>query len=206
MIAVLTGDIINSAQTPVPEWLPALKSLMGEWGGSPGDWEIYRGDELQLRLPPNEALRAAVCLKALMRSREDMDIRLAIGIGMETYRGQRVSESNGEAYQRSGRAFENLNREKTRLKVSGGVPAADKSLNLMLRLGLQFMDSWSRVSAETVSLALAFPEASQETLARQLDIRQSAVSQRQTRARLDLVMELLDYYREDYLKQIGCFS
>ena len=32
MIAVLTGDIINSAQTPVPEWLPALKSLMGSGG------------------------------------------------------------------------------------------------------------------------------------------------------------------------------
>lgn len=204
MIAVLTGDIINSAQTPVPEWLPALKSLMGEWGESPQDWEIYRGDELQLRLPPGKALRAAVWLKALMRSREDMDIRLAIGIGTETFRGRRVSESNGEAYRRSGRAFENLKKDKTRLKVSGGVPDADKSLNLMLRLALQFMDSWTRVSAETVSLALAYPEASQETLAEQLEIRQSAVSQRQTRARLDLVRELLGYYQDDYLKQIGC--
>ena len=133
-----------------------------------------------------------------------MDIRLAIGIGTETFRGRRVSESNGEAYRRSGRAFENLKKDKTRLKVSGGVPDADKSLNLMLRLALQFMDSWTRVSAETVSLALAYPEASQETLAERLEIRQSAVSQRQTRARLDLVRELLGYYQDDYLKQIGC--
>lgn len=204
MVAVLTGDIINSAQIPVPDWLPALKTLLGEWGDTPQDWEIYRGDELQLRLPPCQALRAAICLKALMRSKQDMDIRLAIGIGTESYRGRRVSESNGEAYRRSGRAFENLKKEKTRLRVSGGVPAADKSLNLMLRLGLQFMDNWTRVSAEAVSLALAHPDASQEALAAQLNIRQSAVSQRQTRARLDLVRELLNYYRDDYLKQIGC--
>jgi DNA-binding Lrp family transcriptional regulator len=68
----------------------------------------------------------------------------------------------------------------------------------MLTLALNFMGSWSQVSAEIMALVLARPEAQQEELAQQLNIRQSAVSQRLKRARKDLVLELLDYYTQTY--------
>ncbi len=206
MVAILTGDIMHSARTPVPQWMDPLRSLMGRWGKNPGDWDIYRGDELQMRLPPGEALFAAIRLKAMMRSEADLDIRLAIGIGNEDFRGKRVSESNGPAYHRSGHAFERLRKEKVRMLVAGGEESADRGFNLMLKLASQIMDNWSRVSAEAVGLALDNPEASQEQLANQLNIKQSAISQRHSRARLDLVRELLSYYKDVYLIQIGCYS
>ena len=77
----------------------------------------------------------------------------------------------------------------------------DRTLNLMLRLALDFMDDWSIVSAEIVALVLENPEASQQEIAERLHIQQSAVSQRQKRARLDLVTELLDYYEQNGTKQ-----
>ena len=64
----------------------------------------------------------------------------------------------------------------------------------MIKLALDFMDEWTSVSAEIVGIALANPKMSQQEIAAQLSIQQSAVSQRQKRARLDLVEELLEYY------------
>lgn len=203
MIAVLTADIIDSAQKPVADWLGPLREFLAGQGRHPADWDIYRGDELQLRTSPENALRAAVGLKALMRSVGGLDIRIAIGLGEESFRAARVGESNGTAYQRSGRAFGQLREEKNRLMVSSGCEVPDRTMNLLLRMALQFMDQWSQVSAESVVLALSEPEASQQQLAERLGIRQSAVSQRQARARLDLVGELFAYYRDVYLKQIG---
>jgi predicted transcriptional regulator len=66
----------------------------------------------------------------------------------------------------------------------------------MIKLALDFIDDWSPVSAEIVAMALENPNASQQEIAARLDIQQSAVSQRQKRARLDLVQELLTYYSE----------
>jgi predicted DNA binding protein len=48
---------------------------------------------------------------------------------------------------------------------------------------------------------LARPEASQESLAEVLNIKQSAVSQRLKRARKDLVAELIDYYTQTFKTQ-----
>jgi len=64
----------------------------------------------------------------------------------------------------------------------------------MLKLALDFMDEWTSVSAEIVAIALSNPKSSQQDMAQRLSIQQSAVSQRQKRARLDLVEELLEYY------------
>lgn len=206
MIAILTADIINSAAHEVPRWIEPLKAYLSRYGESPVDWDIYRGDELQLRVPPEQALEAAIGLKALVRSHAGMDIRVGIGLGTETHRAPRVAESNGSAYRNSGRLLEALGASKLRMQVKSDCTEADPALNLMLKLALHFMDQWSQVSAEAIGRVLAHPEASQTDIARQLGIRQSAVSQRQSRARLDLVRDLLAYYRSDYLKTLEACS
>lgn len=193
-IAVLTGDIINSKAYQAGEWMNRLKPFLQSFGTSPGDWEIYRGDEFQLRLSPQQALKAAIQLKALIKQVKGLDVRMAIGIGQETYRGARVGESNGTAYQRSGKAFESLKQESRNMCLATGRQAADRALNLMIALALDFMDDWSPVSAEMMFLVLEKPNASQDAMARHLHIRQSAVSQRLKRARYDLVLALLTYY------------
>ncbi|MCW5517101.1 SatD family protein [Muriicola sp. Z0-33] len=194
MIAIITGDIINSEAHIASQWIPVLKEYFAQLGNAPKDWEIYRGDEFQLRLSPKQALRSAIQIKAMIKSVKNLDVRLGIGLGDETYSGEGVSESNGTAYQRSGRVFESLKERKLNLALATDDKPYDLSINLMLKLALDFMDDWSPVSAEVITLALQQPKTSQKDIANLLNIQQSAVSQRLKRARWELVQELLDYY------------
>lgn len=198
MIAIITGDIVNSGNYNSKEWIPVLKSHLDTIGNTPADWEVYRGDEFQLKLPIEGVLKEAIYLKALLKGVKNLDVRMSIGIGEETYIGSGVSESNGSAYQRSGRTLDALKRVKTNLAIATGDVLIDKTLNLMLKLALDFMDNWSVVSAEIVCIVLKNPEVSQKEIAKQLGIQQSAVSQRYKRARLDLVLDVLQYYKEKY--------
>jgi len=196
MIAIITGDIINSETHQASEWVYLLRNYFSKLGESPADWEIYRGDEFQLKIAQEQALRTAIHIKALVKSIKNLDVRMGIGLGTETFIGNGVSESNGPAYQRSGRTFETLKDRKLNLTIDTSNEDHNRVLNLMLKLALNFMDDWSTVSAEIVVLALENPNASQKEIAKQLNIQQSAVSQRQKRARLDLVLELLNYYTQ----------
>ncbi len=195
MIAIITGDIVNSRGYDTTEWMGRLKTCLSQWGDTPKTWEIYRGDEIQLRLPIDEALFAAIRIKALMKTIKGLDIRMGIGVGTESFVGAGVSESNGTAYQRSGITLEALKENKVNLMIATADSEYNRTLNLMLKLASDFMDDWSTVSAEMVYLVLGNPEKSQQNLAEQLHIKQSAVSQRTKRARLDLVQELLAYYK-----------
>lgn len=195
MIAIITGDIINSEKHPSSAWIAELKDYFNRFGPAPMQWEIYRGDEFQLKVNEDNALLSAIRIKALLKSVKGLDVRMGIGIGLETYIGTGVSESNGTAHQRSGRKFESLKESKINLSIATGNESHDLTLNLMLRLALDFMDSWSVVSAEIVAIVLDYPEASQKEIATKLNIKQSAVSQRIKRARLDLILDVLAYYQ-----------
>lgn len=194
MVAIITGDIINSQTDSSSDWMANLKSFLGSLGNSPLDWEIYRGDEFQIKTSPQKALRTAIHIKAIIKMNKSLDVRMGIGIGSEAYTAASVSESNGEAHQRSGRMFETLKDQKLNLAIATGDEQKDRSLNLMLKLALDFMDNWSEVSSEIVRITLEYPSESQQEIADRLGIKQSAVSQRLQRARMDLVLDLLQYY------------
>ncbi|NNF19241.1 MAG: winged helix-turn-helix transcriptional regulator [Flavobacteriaceae bacterium] len=202
MIAIITGDIINSGEYRASEWMEELKSYFLQLGNSPADWEFYRGDEFQIRVPAERALHTAIAIKARIKTFKKLDVRMGIGLGDETYKGPKVSESNGTAYQRSGRTFERLKDEKVHLAISSGHPKQDRTLNLILQLALDFMNDWSQVSAEIMVLLLKEPGAAQNQIAEQLGIKQSAVSQRFKRARKDLVLSILRHYNS-ILKELN---
>lgn len=201
MIAIITADIVNSAQYETEAWMNVLKRALSQWGDTPHDWEIYRGDEFQLRTSPERALQIAVELKARLKCIKNLDLRIAIGLGDEQFRGQGVSESNGTAHQRSGRMLEELKKKRKNMGIDTGNPKHNQGLNLIIDLAMDFMDSWSTVSAEIVKVSLAQPGITQTALARQLQIKQSAVSQRRKRARYSLVLDVLQYYTQ-ILKEI----
>ena len=62
MIAVITGDIINSKKSSPKLWLEALKTILNNYGSSPLVWEVYRGDSFQLEVNPKDALKACVLI------------------------------------------------------------------------------------------------------------------------------------------------
>ncbi len=194
MIAIITGDIINSEKYKVSDWLVGLKTYLSTLGKTPKDWDIYRGDEFQLKVDPSDALKVAIEIKSQIKQFKGLDVRMAIGIGEESYSGEGISESNGPAYQLSGRTFETLKEQKLNLAIATTDKNKDNTLNLVFKLALEFMDNWSVVSAEIVALSLQNPESSQQELADVLKIKQSAVSQRLKRAKADLVFEVLNFY------------
>jgi len=111
MIAVITGDIINSRKGKVETWLNLLKSTLEKYGKQPQDWEIYRGDSFQLSVPVEKALLAGLHIKSTIKQTKTYDVRIAIGIGEVKYKSQKITESNGSAYINSGECFESLKKQ-----------------------------------------------------------------------------------------------
>ncbi|WP_372944654.1 hypothetical protein [Muriicola sp.] len=198
MLAIITGDIVNSGLYPAGDWMPRLKEVLSRAGNQPKTWDIYRGDEFQLKTTKDRALELALQLKSTLKTIRDLDVRIAIGLGDESFAGNKITESNGSAYRNSGRLFAELKSGRQSLAIRSPWADKDQTMNLMLRMALSFMDEWSTVSAETVAWNLLHPESSQQEMASHFSIRQSAVSQRLKRARTDLVLELLEFYRTFY--------
>jgi hypothetical protein len=192
MVAIITGDVINSEKVDANKWLSVLKEYFNTFGKSPTDWAIYRGDEFQLRIGNvEEAFITAIQIKAKMKQFKELDVRLSIGLGDEIVRSNNILESNGTAFVRSGRTFDDLRKNKTTMFVNTGNQEIDQELNLYIKLALTgFMDKWSVASAEIVSLNLENMSISQEEIAKMAGMAQAAISQRLKRANFEVLMDL----------------
>lgn len=196
MICILTGDIKGSRKAKSKNWLAELKELFLQFGKNPADWEIYRGDEFQIEIKDcEEALLIAFQIKAFLRT-ISLDARMSIGIGEKTSKAKRISESNGSAFVYSGEAFEIMKKNKINLVVQSADNQFNKDMNLLIRLGLSFMDNWLAQQAEYVLLAINNPKLSQEEMGEILKINQAAVSKRRKRANFDLMLEINQAYVE----------
>jgi len=201
MTSVITGDIIGSRQQKSKDWVEDLKKVLSSFGETPGQWEVYRGDEFQIEIKnPEEALLAAILIKAHLKTIKS-DARMSIGFGDKTHNARKISESNGTAFIHSGELFETLKKQKVTLALRTGDTVFDEKMNLMIQLALTFMDNWLAQQAEFVAIAIETPGVSQEELGQKLGINQAAVSRRQKRAQFDLVLHLDRYFRTQ-IKQL----
>lgn len=193
MTSIITGDIINSKKSSPKNWLEALKSILNSFGNSPKAWEIYRGDSFQLEVRPEQALQACMLIKATIKQFEDIDVRLAIGIGEKTYQSKNITESNGSAFVNSGDCFENL--KKTTLAIKSPFEQFDTSINIMLELAQLTINNWSSTSAILVKKTLENPDLNQNQLAEIFKKTQGNISQGLKRAGFDEISKLLHYYK-----------
>lgn len=194
MIAVITGDIVNSRKEPSIKWLPLLKEILNQYGITPEEWEIFRGDSFQLALEPRKALKAAIHIKAGIKVLKDLDVRMAIGVGGQNYKAKNISESNGSAFVHSGECFEML--KKQHLGIRTGREELDEGLNLLLSLGLLTMDTWSPTVAEVIKLALQNEEGNQTELAQLTNKSQSTISEALKRGGFDEIMQMISFYEK----------
>ncbi len=203
MQAVITGDIINSRKSSTEETLRDLKLVLQVYGSSPRDWEIYRGDSFQLLVATaKESLDAAINIKAKLKTEKGRDGRMSIGIGEVSYRASAITESNGDAFVRSGNRFDQLRKTKTNLAIESPWSDFDEEMNLYFQLALITMDGWSQASAEFMVAQLADEDQSQQALAEKLGIGQSSVSERKKRAHYDELLRLRQRFKkrvEEYL-------
>ncbi len=195
MTCVITGDIIESRNRKKGIWLQPIKNLLKEFGSTPKQWEIYRGDEFQLELKPEDAMSAIIMIKACLKDIK-MDARMSIGIGEKTYSAAKVSQSNGTAFIRSGESFNMLKEQRTTVLINSGNEVWDMEMNIILRLVETITNSWLQPSAEFIFIAQQNPELSQEQIGEKLNITQAAVSKRQKRSNYELIMDVEKFYRE----------
>ncbi|MEO9022836.1 MAG: hypothetical protein ABI237_08465 [Ginsengibacter sp.] len=196
MICVITGDVINSTKNVPRVWLKPLKKELNEIGESPKVWEIYRGDSFQVLVnDPVNALITAIKIKAALKSIQNTDVRMALGLGSRTYNAPKITESNGSAFVHSGEKFELLKSEKQTLCIKSDWPDFDREMNLYLKLILIPMDSWTVNAAEVVKAAIDYPGKSQEELGLMVGVKQNAVSSRLKRACYSEVMEVNEMYK-----------
>ena len=198
MVSIITGDIIKSRTNTQPEvWLAVLKHSLENIAESPKQWELYRGDSFQLEVNAIEdSFKAAMYIKACIKTIRGLDVRLAIGIGNKSFEGENILESNGEAFQFSGETLEALKKEKRHLKIKTPHTKLDEELNLYFKLALISMDHWTTNSAEIVKLSIEKPNMLQQDLGNIIGINQNAVSSRQKRAHLDTLLELDAIFRK----------
>ena len=198
MIAVLTGDVVNSKSKNAEVWLQALKSTLKLYGKTPNDWEVFRGDSFQLAISDEKAVLASIHIKSAIKQFEDLDVRIGIGLGEQNYKSTQITESNGSAFVRSGESFDAL--KKQNIILNSGEETFDKPINLMLDLYLLTSDRWSPTVAKIIKLTIENPNLKQKELADKLNKSQSSISEALKRGGFDEIMKVNAYYKSQILK------
>jgi hypothetical protein len=198
MISIITGDIINSRKVKdTKTWMSLLKKALANYGKENKNWEIYRGDSFQLEITdPAEVLTASIFIKSSIKTLKNVDVRIAIGIGSKSFDAEKITESNGEAFELSGHKFETLKKERQNLAIQTRNESFNEEINLLLKLALIAMDNWSTGSAEFVKTILENEKLSQSDIGEILGITQSSVSERYNRAYFYEISELNNYYKK----------
>ncbi len=186
---IITGDIVNSKKVKPSVWLPVLEKSLKKYSKKV---EIYRGDSFQMEAPIESIFEAAFYLKACLKCIPKIDVRFGIGIGETDFNKKNIKKSNGEAFINSGEAFESLKKETITIKT----PWTDtnETVNLLLELLSNIMDSWTINMANSVKVALENPGKNQIELAEILHKKyQSQISTELSRAGYYKILKAVDY-------------
>lgn len=119
MIAVLTGDIVNSTKMSDETYSDVIKHLKiflneaNEKYGAIG--EIYRGDEFQIQYPsPIHALKSTLLIKLALHlskfSEKPIQCTLSLAYGSHNIYDEKPNTSSGPVFIKSGRGLEKTQR------------------------------------------------------------------------------------------------
>ncbi len=210
MIAVISADLLSSSgysREYLEKVLVALKDEFEELKtinkSAASNFKIFRGDSFQGIVEfPAESLKIAIRLKTVINRLQvdknsraiTADIRCAIGIGTYDFKRESISESNGQAFQFSGRTLDSMKNSARKTLLKTPMESIDNEFNTSLFLFDTLTDKWSTASAEVVYFLLkGFKE---QDIAEKLEISQSAVNQRKKAAGWDAIAQLLERYNQ----------
>ncbi|WP_037321729.1 hypothetical protein [Salegentibacter sp. Hel_I_6] len=206
MIAVITADLVDSSnysEVFLDEILKNLNSefekLKQDYPESEIDFEIYRGDSFQGVVSKfQDSLKIALQIKSLInkvRAKDQKnasslaDVKMAIGIGNFDYKGDSIAESNGQAFQFSGRTLDEMKGNSRKIRLKTPLENLNAEFEASLFLLDAVMEKWSQASAEVVYFLL---KGMKETeIAEILKISQSAVNQRKKACAWEAISVLL---------------
>ena len=204
MKAVITGDLIDSTRYEPQELDTILDIINQEFvlfrSKHNVDFKIFRGDSFQgIVIDPTIALDLALALKTAINKipikKENglADFRIAIGIGTINLKRASILESNGEAFQFSGRTLDSMKGDYPRLQLKTANEDLNDEFNVHFGLLDSILSKWSISSAEVVYyLHKGYKE---REIAEELSINQSAVNHRKKVAHWDAIALLLRRYK-----------
>jgi len=209
-VAVLTADIVASRnlkpdklETTLYEIAKGIEKVLFRRKKT---FEFYRGDSFQAIVSPELSLRLALLWKAAIKSvQEDgkhWDIRIAIGIGDLTHRGNKVTTSAGKAFEYSGLLLDELKAKDT---PKLGIRTFDENWNAQLETECLLADTilqrWTAIGAESIYHALLYQET-QDQLAVRFNVTQSAVHKRLSAANWSALRHWEKYFSQQALLHI----
>lgn len=132
-----------------------------------------------------------MCLISAKVSNETLlDARMVIGVGKISFYGKSVLDSDGEAFHLSGRAFDKLE-EGENLSIVTPDISKNEQLKIILNLAEVIMSNWTLNQAEVIYLLLE--GRTQQQMAKELKIGQSAVNNRIKLAKWKQIEKMMRY-------------
>lgn len=214
MVAILTADLIDSSQYEediLERVLDALKeefaNIRVSYGNEEVHFRIFRGDSFQgVVYSPKYALRIALQIKTAVNQihlRETKksraystvaDFKMAIGIGTIDFERESISESNGQAFQFSGRTLDGMKNSSQNTLIKCSDEEVNSEFNTSFFLLDMLMEKWSTASAEVVFYLLKGMK--EREIAKKINISQSAVNQRKRASGWEAISLLLKRYEQ----------
>lgn len=209
LYAVITGDLIDSSKFMDKERQKVTSLLYESFRIVENEivpneafqykFEIYRGDSFQGVLKnPEFALNTAIAILTFLQSNPVNNKlvlpRLSIGIGSIDYfsSSDKISESDGEAFQNSGRMLDEMKKKYEILRIT----TPDSRLNDIFDVQCTFFDvicdKWKIEDSEAVFGKTK--KLTQEQIASEYGISQSAVSYRLKSAGYKAIKKFIRYY------------
>lgn len=200
MKGIITADVVGSTKIPdeqrgmLPEVLNELAAQLQHI--CPIRLEIYRGDSFQVEVDYYELtpyiaalLRIGLKSKSLNKTNK-LDARMSIGIGMVSYVGESLGQSDGEAFILSGRAFENLGKQ--RLKITTSKDATNDELNVLSIILDDLLASLTVAQSKVVFECLYDPEIKQKLIAKKLSVKPQVVNKAINASKLSIISVVLE--------------
>ena len=192
--SVITGDIIGSSTvgTKREQLLSSLKETFNEItlelpGVIEKPFEIFRGDSFQsVVIQSGKSLLISILIRAKLRSlvpirlksvENTLDARIAVGIGKIGFKADKVIESDGEAFNFSGKLLDEITKDGQNLKIRTPWQDVNSELDVECYFIDTIINKWTMEQAEAVYLKLLNNET-QQVIAKKLEISQPAVRKR----------------------------
>ena len=203
MVGIITGDIINSTLI-APKYRQLLLDTIKDAASfcsklSPLKYEIFRGDSFQFIIDkPEQSLLIGILFRAYLKKTtpceciKNWDARIAIGIGTISYLSGDVVTSDGEAFQLSGRGFDNL--EKRNL----GIYTRWNDVNEEFEINTDFADdiisNWTPSQAE-VFLKSVGERLSQTEIAAELGKTKQTVNKIFASSKVNMIRKYINRFQ-----------
>ena len=147
MVAILTGDVVNSSKLTTEQRSALINKLeqfleVQKKTYSDMEFEIYRGDAVQIKLyQPDKSITLAIIIRVFVLSLGS-DIRISIGIGDIDITEKEIKISSGQAFVFSGHSLDSM-KSRDRLIFKSPYEKLDVDINVVNNIMMALINMWT---------------------------------------------------------------